>query len=188
MNVWACVSKWSLIAGLAVVTGCATPRPVLNLAGEGAATVGLAEISLRDYVAITKAQLLARADLVVSDEQQQARDSIRRDVDQALDRRAGLPPKDDASDLIRSLGDESRKAREREAQELEKIAKGSTLDLTTLGQVPSEKLAEAKKGFGILAQELSPKEWITLAAGYAKEIQAGVKQIKSSVKDAKSTK
>lgn len=187
MSALACMWKWSPICVLVLVTGCATPRPILDLAGQGAATVGLAEISLRDYVAITHSQLAARMDLVRIDAQQQMRDSVRHDFDMAIDRRAGVAAKDDATDLIRSLGDESRQIREREAQELEKIAQSSTLDVASLPQVPTEKLAAAKKGFGVLAQELSPKEWVALAAGYAKEIQAGVKQLKSSLKNAKPT-
>ena len=185
MNVLCFVRKWSLVLAVTLLTGCATPKPILDLAGQGAATVGLAEISLRDYLALTNSQLAARMDLLRQDAQQEASDRARREFDLFIDRRAGVSAKDDAADLIRSLGTESRQIREHELTEIEKIAKSFSLDVATSAQVPTEKLAAAKKGFSVLAQELSPKEWVVFAAGYAKEIQAGVKNLKASTKDDK---
>jgi len=182
------VRKWLPASALVLVTGCATPQPILDLAGRGAATVGLAEISLRKYVALTHSQLAARMDLLRHDAQQEARDRARREFDIFIDRRAGLPVRDDAADLIRVLGDETRRIREKEALELERIAQSTTLDVASLTQVPTEKLAAAKKSFGVLAQELSPKEWLALAVGYAREIQAGVEKLQASLKDVKSGK
>ena len=176
------IRRWLPVSGLILATGCATPQPILDLAGQGAATVGLAEIALREYVALTNAQLAARMDLLRSDAQQEARDRARREFDVFLRRQAGEPASDDAADLIRVLGDERQRLREKEALEIEKIAQQSTLDVATLAQVPTENLAAAKRGFGVLAQELSPKEWVALAVGYAREIQAGVEKLRPSTK------
>lgn len=187
MSLWLRVRRLLSVATLALVGACATPQPILDLAGQGAATVGLAEISLREYVALTHAQLGARMDLIRFDAQQEARDRARREFDVFIDRKAGLPARDDAASLIRSLGDESRKIREQETLELAKIAQSSTLDAAILAELPTEKLAAAKKGFSVLAQELSPKEWLALAVGYAKEIQAGVEKIRASLKEEKSS-
>lgn len=185
MRVLCWVRRWSPVSALVLVAACATPQPIRDLAAEGAATVGLAEISLRDYVALTHQQLAARMDLVRFDAEQEARDRARREFDRFIDGKAGLPATDDAANLILLLGNESRKIRAREAEELEKIAQSSTLDVAALAQVPTEKLAAAQKSFTVLAQELSPSEWLALAAGYAKEIVAGIATLQSSLKAGK---
>jgi len=177
--------KWLPVSALILLSACATPTPILELAGEGAATVGLAEISLREYVVLTREQLGARMDLIRFDAQQEARDRARREFDFFIDRKAGLPAKDDATALIRVLGDASRQIRQQEALEIEKIAESSTLDVSAVAVVPTEKLAAAKKSFSVLAKELTPQEWLALVAGYAAEIQAGVEKIKASLKEAK---
>lgn len=167
-------------AGFVLLTGCATPQPILDLAGQGAATVGLAEISLREYVALTHAQLAARMDLIRIDAQQELRDRTRRDFDAFVVRQAGEATEDDTSNVIRLLGDEHRRLREKEEAELDAIARRFTLDVSALGQVPTEKLATSKKSFGVLAQELSAREWFELAVGYAREIRAGVEKLRES--------
>jgi len=178
----------SVVAALVVLTGCASPQPVLDLAGQGAATVGLAEKSLREYVGLTKAQLAARMDLLRQDAQQDARDRAQAEFDAFLDRRADLPANGSGAALIRDLGDERRRIRDKDALELEKIASSIRLDLAPVAQVPAEKLGAAKKSFAILSQELSAKEWVDLAAGYAREIAAGVATLQASKKDGKSGK
>jgi hypothetical protein len=181
------VRKWSSVSALVLLAACATPQPIRDLAGQGAASVGLAEISLREYVALTYSQLAARMDLIRYDVEQEAHDRARREFDSFIDRTAGLPARDEAISLFLKLGNESRQIHEREAQDVLKIAQDSTLD-ATLTQVPTEKLAAAQKSFSILAQELSPSEWLALAAGYAKEIRAGVVILQAALKDRKSDK
>lgn len=178
------ICRWWLIVGIALLAGCATPKPILDLAGQGSATVGLAEISLRDYLALTHAQLAARMDLMRLDAQQKARNESRREFDLFLAREAGARSGDDTAKMIRALGEERRRLREKGAQELEALEKKFSLDVSTLPQVPSEKLAAAKKGFGVLAEELSPEEWVELAVGYAREIKAGVDKLRASTKAA----
>jgi hypothetical protein len=157
--------------------GCATPKPVLDLASQGVATVGLTEAALRNYLALTSAQLGARMDLVRQDEERLASDQSRREFDKLLDESAGVTRNDQSTDLIHSLGDGRRKIREQEAADLQKLEQITTFDVTTLPEVPAEKLNAAKKGFAVLSQELSAKEWIDLAAGYAGEISADIKTL-----------
>jgi hypothetical protein len=160
--------------------GCSTPRPILDLAGEGAATVGLAEASLRDYVNVTNNQLTARMELLRKGAEGEARDRADRALDLMIDGRAGVPARE-ASPLIQTLGDDSRRIREQEAAALQKITETSTLDVDTLAQVPTAKLDAAKKAFAVLAQELTPREWLALAAAYANEIRTGVDSIRSAL-------
>ena len=165
---------------LFLLVGCSTPEPILGLAGQGAASVSLADRSLREYVTLTQAQLLARLDLIRVEDEQDARDRAQLQLENALERRAGLPARDQAAELIRDLGNQSRTIRESEAQEFESIAQKTTKDFSTLGQEPREKLSAAKKSFELLSQELSPTEWLALSAAYAREIRAGIKDLKAT--------
>ena len=171
----------SLLAFIPVVlnAGCGTPAPIRDLARQGAATVGLAEISLREYLALTNSQLAARMDLVRQDARRLASDRSRKEMDNFLDASAGLPPNDATAKIIFTLGDNRRQIREDAARELEKVEQATMLDTATLPQVPTNKLATAKKSFAVLSQELSAKEWIALAAGYAREISKGIKALKA---------
>ena len=182
MKVIALARKLWPIGGLILITGCTTPQPILDLARQGAATVGLAEISLREYLTLTQSQLTARMDLLRIDAQQEVRGRTRLEFDLFVARQAGEPVKEDTANLIRILGDEHRRLREKETLELERIAKKSTLDVSTLAQLPAEKLAAAKKSFAVLAQELTPQEWAELAVGHAREIKVGVDKLRESAK------
>jgi hypothetical protein len=178
------LSRTWLVVTAALLAGCATPKPVLDLAGQGSATVGLAEISLRDYLALTQAQLTARMDLMRAGTQQEARDQSRRDFDLFLAREAGIRSGDDTAAKIRELGETHRRLREKADEELKALQGKFALDASTLPQVPAVKLAAAKKGFGVLAQELSAQEWLKLAAGYAREIKAGIDSLREPAKPA----
>jgi hypothetical protein len=172
------VSRIAILgAGVVLLAACATPAPIRSLADQGAATVGLAEASLREYLATTNAQLTARMDLLRYDAQRLAKDRSARELDLLIDKRAGVDPTDADAKLIRSLGAAHREAREKREQELEKIAKETQLDPAALTQAPSEHLAGARKSFSVLAQELSSREWVQLYVSYAKEIKTGIEQL-----------
>lgn len=171
------------LAGLVLIVllaGCKTPAPIRDLAGQGAATAGLAEISLREYLALTNAQLAARMDLVRQDAQRLANDRSRRELDALLDASAGIPADDSTARLIFALGESRRVIRERAALQLEKIGQVTAFDATTLPQAPTEKLAAAQKSFAVLSEELSAKEWLALFAGYANEISKGIEALKAT--------
>lgn len=167
-----------LSCAAALLTACATPKPVLKVADQGVATVGLAEASLRDYMSLTNAQLSARTDIVRQQTQKRARDNANRQLLVLQSQRAGVPLDDEGAKLIRTLGDERRKIREESEAEQERIAKEFVFNSATLGDVPADKLATVRKSFSVLAQELSPEEWIALSTGYIKEIAAGVESLK----------
>lgn len=184
------MKTWRLLLWLALaaalLAGCSTPAPILQLAGQGSATVGLAEISLREYLALTQAQLTARMDLMRLDAQQEARNTSRRDVDLFLAREAGLRSSDDTAKRMREFGDAHRRIREKALEDLKALEKTFALDASALPPVPADKLAAAKKSFGVLAEELSPREWVELAVGYAREIKTGVDSLRDARKAAPS--
>lgn len=170
-------SSW-LILLIALLAGCSTPKPILNLAGQGTATVALAEESLRDYLAITSAQLTARTELMRLDAEQEVRDSNRREFELFLASQAGAPRNDEAVKKMQELGDERRRLREKTLEELKAREKEFSFDASTLPEVPAGKLAAARKSFEVLAQELTPEEWIKLAVAYAREIKTGVDKLR----------
>lgn len=160
------------------VSGCATPQPVRDLAGRGAATVGMAEASLRQYLALTEAQLAARMALMQADAQRDAVDASEAAFERFLMREAGAPGSDEVLAKVRELGAERRRLRDKQAEDFAALAKKFALDAAALPQVPGDKLAAARKGFGVLSEELTPAEWVAFAAGYAKAIKSEVDKLR----------
>ncbi len=177
MNTQRVLHGLTLALAVLLGAGCSTPKPVLALAGQGSASVGLAEASLRDYIAQSNAQLTARMELMRSQARQEARNESRREIDLFLAEQAGQKPNDEVAARIRQLGEDHRRLRDSAAESLRDIEKRLAFDESKLPRVPTDKLAAAKKGFNVLAQELSAQEWVMLAIGYAREIKAGVDKI-----------
>jgi hypothetical protein len=170
------------IAVAALSMGCATPKPVLDLAGKGAATVGLAEISLRDYLQLANAQAAARMALVRYDAVEESDLRTRDAFDRFLSKEAGLAgPDTQTIEFIKKMAAERRRAREAGEAELAEIEKTLSADTLQRGKVPAERLAVAKDAFVVLAQELSAKEWLALAASYAREVRDDVKALRGSL-------
>jgi len=163
----------------AFLTGCATPKPVLELASKGAGTAGLAEASLRDYLAATQAQLTARTELVRADAEQIASEAMDREMLDMYRKEAGMTVRNDSAELIRRLAAKRKDLREKREQELAKVAAADIFDASTFAKVPQEKLDAAKKSLTVLSEELSYGEWISLVAGYVKLISEGVDQLAS---------
>ncbi|RZL01760.1 MAG: hypothetical protein EOP36_10335 [Rubrivivax sp.] len=170
----------AIALAVALLAGCSTPGPIKELASQGSATVGLAEISLRDYVALSQHQLAARLELMRGQAQREAADQSRHDLDALFDREAGEASADAVVDKVKQLGEERRRLREKSIDELKVLEKKFALDAAAIPPLPTEKLAAAKKSFALLSQELSAQEWLALAKGYAKEIKAGVDQLKDA--------
>lgn len=179
-----CVPAWWVPFALAMLlAGCATPKPILNLAGQGSATVALSEVALRDYLATTAAQFTARMQLMRAEAQREARNAGEHEFDTFLDAEAGMPQSDKTAQRIRKLGDERKRLREQANEEAGALEKKFALDASMLPQVPADKLAAAKKGFEVLAQELTPQEWLQLATAYAKEIKTGIDKLKDAASE-----
>ena len=174
-------SAWILCASL-LLHGCATPRPVLDLASRGVGAATLAEAELQRYLAASQDQLSARLVIVRQLSAAELEENYSDTFSKFLKEKAGDKSGVEAGDLIRTLGQERRRLRE---QTLADIAKVDELSQKALGdpvRLPAEALAATRKAFTTLAQELSPQEWLTLTAHYAREIHATVKKIKDDAK------
>jgi hypothetical protein len=160
-----------------LVTGCATPEPVRDLASRGAGTVTLAEDALRDYLAASNAQLQARNDLLRSDAEIIASENADRERTRAFQAEAKIEPPKDSVALIRRMAEIRQTAREKQQKTLAKIAVDNTLDTDSIAQAPTGQLDAAKKSFGALSEELSADEWLALAGKYAKVISEGIDKL-----------
>jgi len=163
----------------AILAGCATPKPIRDLGSRGAATVDLAQTSLTDYLAASKAQLTARMELLRLSLQKLDSDRLNFELDDAMAAEAGVPTRDEAAQLIHTLAAERQRVREQKAEGLQAIADATMLDPGKLPQIPTQQLMVAKQGFASLSQELSASEWLALGASYAKAIQTGLDEARS---------
>jgi hypothetical protein len=162
-----------------LLAGCATPKPVLELASKGAGTVGLAEASLRDYLAATQAQLTARTELVRADAEQIVSEAMEREMLDMYREEAGMTVRNDSAELIRKLAGKRKNLRDKREQELANVATANVFDASTIARVPQEKLDAAKKSLSVLSEELSSGEWLSLVGGYVKVISEGIDQLAS---------
>ena len=153
------------------------PAPFRKYSLTPAGTVGLAEASLRNYLAATEAQLTARTELLRADSEALTREALNRELTHAYDRPAGLPSFEASAELIRTMAAKHQEVREKQALRFAKIAADHTFESGTLAKVPAEKLAAARKSFAVLSEELSSSEWLALIGGYARVIAEGVDQL-----------
>lgn len=166
--------------------GCATPRPVLDLATRGVGAATSAEAELQRYLAAAQDQLSARVVIVRQLSGRELEESYKDTFANFLRERTGDKSGEDIASLMRTLGQERRRLREQlmaDAVKLDDVHKKALGD--AVGP-PAEAFAATRKAFMLLAQELSPQEWLALTAYYAREIHDTVKKIKEEAKaDAK---
>lgn len=166
------------VAALSFAGGCATPKPVLDLSSQGVATVGLAEISLRDYLQLANAQVEARTNLVRDDVRDEVLVRNRQNLADFISTQAGNSEDTSTFDMIKNLAAERQKLREAGEAALAEVDKKFSVDALQAAKVPTERLGQAKAAFAMLAQELTAKEWMALASGYAKEIRKVAKALR----------
>jgi len=169
-----------ILAGSAasLLVGCSTPKPIRDLAGQGAATVTLSEVALRDYLARTNAQLTARMEIMRSQAKGEEVDVGKESFERYIDKEAGVPQGDDLVQTVRTLGAERQRIREEAIKKATSVDTKYAFDSTKLPTVPTKKLGAAKQSFEVLAQELTPNEWFDLFGKYAKEIKTGIDKLK----------
>jgi hypothetical protein len=162
-----------------LITACSTPKPVLELASKGAGTAGLAEASLRDYLAATQSQLTARTEFLRADAEQLVSEAMDREMLDMYRKEAGMTVRNDGAELIRKLAAKRKEMRDKREKELTKVAAANSYDASSFAKVPQEKLDAAKKSLIVLSEELSSGEWISLVGGYVQVISEGIDQLAS---------
>ncbi len=179
-------STTSLIACLVTLAGCSTPAPVLELASHGVAVTTEAETELDTFVRRSNVLYVQRLESIRRIAAGDIDANAKTRFENKTAEKAGMTAQAELVKLIKELSDERAKARD-EAQkqyiELEKQLGTGSEPL----QIPKEKLAEIKKGFATLSQELSRKEWLDFAIGYGKDIGETVKKSKDDASAAGDT-
>lgn len=173
--------KWP--AGLALaaaVAGCSTPQPARDLATQGAVLADKAQAEANGFVSRANAAYLRREAIVRELAEGEIRDTTAGDFRAWITAEAGVPTDRERIELITRIADRSRQMRtERETALAAKIkqldeARGPTVQAT------NTHLAEAKKAFLVLSQELSPSEWFKFAQSYVKQVRADLKAMESA--------
>lgn len=180
----ALMGTFCTLFALVLLHGCATPRPVTDLATRGAAATTMAESEIQRYLTAAQDHLHARIVIVRQLSEAELAENYSDNFAVFLKNRTGDASGEDVGGLIRTLGMKHRQLREQMAEDLAKL---DALEKKTLGEVvrpPTEAFSATKKAFTTLAAELSPQEWLTLTAHYAKEIRGTLKKIQEDAKAA----
>lgn len=173
-----------ILCASVLLYGCATPRPVIDLATRGAAATTMAEIEIQRYLAAAQDHLHARIVIVRQLSEAELAENYSDNFSKFLKERTGDTSGEDVGDLIRTLGLKRRQLREQMAGDLAKLDDLEKKTLDEAARSPTEAFSATKKAFTTLAEELSPQEWLALTAHYAKEIQGTLKKIKEDAKAA----
>jgi hypothetical protein len=164
--------------GAALLAGCATPRPVLDLASQGMVVAGQAEAELQAFVAVSNRTYERRLALVRG----LARDDIDADMKSDFEtytaERAGMRAEIDRAKMIRDLADFRAKLRDKAIADQAELEK-KVMNSGDGPQVPKEKLAELRNALAQLSEELSTEEWLKFSLGYGKQVYQGYKEAKA---------
>jgi hypothetical protein len=171
------ILRLSLLAIALLATGCSTPRPVRDLAAQGAVVVDRAETESRAFIDRATQSYKRREAIVLELAAGDIGDRGTADFNAWVAGEAGFPNDRARATLIKRIADESRASRERVQAELDKKSKEISGSFGQPVQAPAKNLAEAKKAFLNLAQELSPKEWLEFSFKYAKQVRADLKAL-----------
>jgi hypothetical protein len=172
------IKRAGILCATLLLSACATPQPVLDLASRGVGAVTMAEVELQRYLAAAHDNLSARVVIVRQLSAAELQENYQDSFAAFLKGRTGDTGGEDVGALIRTLGQERRRQREKFAADLAALDDRNTRALGDAVRPPTEAFAATRNAFAPLAQELSPEEWLKLTAFYAREIHATVKKIK----------
>lgn len=169
-----------LTALLLATGGCSTPQPARELAAQGAATADQAQREVEGFLA-RAAQAYQRREAIVQElAEGETRDLAAHDFRAWIAAEAGMPTDQARIAKIRQIAEHSRA--HREALEAA-VAAGRRKIADAAGasvKVPAQSLAEAKRSFLTLAQELSTEEWLKFSWAYVRQVQADLKALKEA--------
>jgi hypothetical protein len=171
----------ALIGGALV--GCATPKPVLELASQGVVLTSKTETELESFVArsnrVYRQRLASIKRLASSDIDANAQTEFENYTAQ----RAGMQAQAELMKLIHELSDYRSKTREKASKQHADIEK--TLGVSgDLAAMPKDKLSAAKRAFAELSEEMTREEWLKFTYSYGKEVDENIERLKESAETA----
>lgn len=159
------------------VSGCATPKPVLELASQGVAITAKSEVELANFVERSERlhalRLAAVNRLAVGDIEASAKVEFE---DYTL-QRAGMQTGLDSVKLIRELSDLRAQVRENALRLQVKLEK-KLADQEDAPKVPKKEIAELRNALVQLSEELSTQDWLMFAFAYAQQVREGQEKSK----------
>lgn len=152
------------------VAGCSTPQPVLDLATRGAALSDQADRETRAFLARAERARESRAEIVNAMAERDVRLDTTLQFSDWIAKQAGMPNSQPTIDLIHGLAEQSRKSREGTESRLAELQKKFESKPPSLDGT-SQALANTKKSFVVLAQELTPREWAGFGWKYLRQVR-----------------
>jgi hypothetical protein len=166
-----------------IIIGCSTPKPVLHLAGQGIAMTEQTESELNHFVErsnyIYGQRLEAIKRIATSNIQAYADMDFENYTVELADMRAQA----EMMSLIRDLSDHRLHTRETAMKQQADLEK--SLNAGDPTKVQKEKFSDLMKGFAVLSEELTPREWLDFTVNYGKQVNGSVKKLKEEADGAK---
>ena len=153
-----------------LTSGCSTPREARELALQGAVMADKAQAESDAFVERATQAYRRREAIVRELARGEIQDVSARDFRAFIAARARLPQEQRSVEVIHELADKSRESRER----VETAFKALEAKLGDAAGPPAPgnatALAEARKAFLVLSQELTPAEWLAFTQAYLKQV------------------
>jgi hypothetical protein len=162
---------------LLLLTGCSTPKPAKELALQGAAIADKAQAEANDFVDRANQAYKRREAIVRELAEGEIQDTFAGDFRAWIDAQAGVSRNQASIDLVSRVADRSRSLREDKEAAFAAKAKQFTDAAGPAVKATNTNLADAKKAFLVLSQELSPEEWLAFSQSYIRQLQAELKAL-----------
>lgn len=160
-----------------VSTGCMTPLSVRNLASHGAASVDRAESETRAFVDRATQAYKRREAIVHELAKGDLTDRATVEFNVWLSGEAEFKNDRAISALIKKIADARKESREKLQSDLESKSNEIAKAFGSSVQISATNFSDTKRAFLILAQELSPQEWLEFGLNYAKQVREDIKAL-----------
>lgn len=172
-----------LLAGgatLALLAGCSTPQPARDLSLQGAVMADKAQAEASAFVDRATQAYQRREAIVRELARGEIQDIAAGDFRAFIAAEAGLANERRNMELIARLADRSRTSREQAERALaaqqQQLAEAAGPAVKASGT----NLAEARKAFLVLSQELTPAEWLAFMQSYLKQVNDDLKALRAA--------
>jgi hypothetical protein len=159
--------------------GCSTPKPARELASQGAFMADQAKAQASNFVE-RAGQAYERREAIV---RELARGEVADTTGDAFRTyiaiRAGVQNRQAQADLVKSLAEQSRVLREQAEAALEAHEKAFADAAGAAVKVNAAPLADVKRSFIVLSQELTAGEWVAFARGYLMQLNQELKALEA---------
>jgi len=166
-----------VLALAALLGGCSTPKPARDFASQGAVMADRAQAEAEAFAERAQRAYARREAIVRELAAGEILDAASGDFRAFVAERAGMPDQQTQVALITQLADRSRTLREQAEKALaahdQKLATAAGAAL----KPDRVALADTRRTFLVLAQELTPAEWLAFAQGYLKQVNQDLKAL-----------